>query len=215
MQPDERKLGHMDFDTLNAMIPYAKGGKEKALRMSPYPLITLAMPGRHWDQTTPRGGDFVVMVTDPGRGWTDHQFKHDDIFEDLQARRDISQESADELVQQYFEVVVLGHDPDHFADHWLGPRYIDGLDSLVHPLSFLQATQCLAVAEHRRYAKFEGQGGGRYLPLRFAAGIAAGEWNYADAKIMQKRGRPGVEQLEKEMGVPKITQELLKCLKET
>jgi hypothetical protein len=176
--------------------------------MNPYPLITLAMPGRHWDQTSPTGGDFVVMVTDPDVSWTEHQFKHDDIFDDLESRRKIAPELCTLLMEEYFQVVT-GEDPDQFAGEWT----TEFMPHLLHPLSFLHATQCLAVAEYRRYARFEAKGGGRYLPLRFAAGIVAGEWDASTAKNIQKRGRPGVESLEATYGVPEITKRLLDMLK--
>ncbi len=198
----------MNFEELDEFIPYARDGKEKILRMTPYPLITLAMPGRHWDQTTPTGGDFVVMVTDTDMAWTEHQFKHDDIFDDLQERKRVAPELCELLMEEYF-LVVTGADPDVFSDEWT----TELMPHLLHPLSFLHATQCLAVAEHRRYARFESKGGGRYLPLRFAAGIVAGEWDAETAKQIQKRGRPGVESLEAKYGTPEITQRLLDSLK--
>jgi hypothetical protein len=84
------------------------------------------------------------------------------------------------------------------------------LGGLVSPLLFLQAVQCLAVAEHRRYARFEPQWGGRYLPFRFGAGIEEGLWTAAQAIDKQKKGRPGVEMLERQFGVPFMTKELMR-----
>lgn len=190
----------MDFDELNGFIPYAKGGKEKVLRMSPYPNITLAMPGRHAQQTVPVGGDFVVMVNDPVFGYDDHQFKHIDIFQDVFVKRE--HEDIDFFMRAYLSVVTqddpLGYSP---GDATLMPG--------IQFTTFLCAAQCLAVAEHRRYAKHENKFGGRYLPFRFAAGIAEGLWTVAEAADLQKRGRPGVEMLENKNGVPIHTQELM------
>lgn len=193
----------MKFDKLNAMVPYVTGGKQKILTMHPYNAITLALPGRHANDTTPVGGDFVVMVDDDSLDWTRHQFTHTDLFMDLQAKRDDLPGKSNRLMEYYLEVVLNGFDPDK--------ALTDDLDGLpgVHPQTFLYAVQALAVAEHRRYARFESKFGGRYLPFRFGAGIVEGLWTATAAAEKQKRGRPGVEWLEKDFGVPVLTKELM------
>jgi hypothetical protein len=190
----------MKFSELHETIPYAKGGKEKVLRYSPYPNITLAMPGRHAQDTVPIGGDFVVMVTDPIYPVTDHQFTHTDIFKDME----LKQGKNGFLMIDYLKIVKDGQDPVDFTVED-APGFMPGL----HPKTFLYAVQCLAVAEHRRYAKYESKFGGRFLPFRFAAGIAEGLWTAADAANLQRKGRPGVEMLEKQKGVPLLTKELM------
>jgi len=192
----------MKFDKLHAMIPYVTGGKQKVLEMHPYNAITLAMPGRHAQDTDPVGGDFVVMVDDEDMDWTKHQFTHTDIFLDLQAKTDADPIHAINLMDAYHFVVKTGADPEKF-DY----ENYDGRG--VHPQTFLYAVQCLAVAEHRRYARYEAKWGGRYLPFRFAAGIVEGLWTATDAAEKQRRGRPGVEWLEKDHGVPTLTKELM------
>ena len=190
----------MKFKELNETIPLARGGKAKVLRYSPYPNITLAMPGRHAEQTVPKGGDFVVMVNDPLFGYDEHQFKHSDIFQDVAAKRE--HDDIDFFMKAYLAVVTeddpLGFSP---GDGVLMPG--------LHTTTFLCAAQCLAVAEHRRYAVHEAKYGGRYLPFRFAAGIAQGLWTAADAADLQKKGRPGVEMLENKNGLPLLTKELM------
>lgn len=195
----------MKFQTLNDMIPYVLGGKQKVLTMHPYNAITLAMPGRHATDTLPRGGDFVVMVDDDEMDWTRHQFTHTDLFNDLYNKGQSSPDSAARLMEDYLKVVRDGVDPERIdAEH-------EGLDAIgVHPQTFLYAIQCLAVAEHRRYAQHEAKWGGRYLPFRFGAGIVEGLWNATDAAEKQRRGRPGVEWLEKDFGLPALTKELMK-----
>lgn len=191
----------MDFKTLHETIPYAKGGKEKVLRYSPYPNITLAMPGRHALDTDPIGADFVVMVTDPIYPVVDHQFTHTDIFKDIEKR------GVGDSTIRFYSRIIQGEDPvgvDLICD--LGCYHHEGT---VNRMTFLYAVQCLAVAEHRRYAKYETKFGGRYLPFRFAAGIAQGLWTAADAANLQKKGRPGVEMLERLHGVPELTKELM------
>lgn len=181
----------MDFKTLHANLPYVKGGKKHILEHSPYNAVHLAFPGVHAEDTDPIGGDFVVMVDDEDLGWARHQFTHNDIFSDLQDKTEQYPTDAADLMKDY-QRVVNGEDPNRlpirfYALDWVG----------LNPTTFLYAVQCLAVAEHRRYAKFEPKGGGRYLPARFASGIVAGAWNKTDCANMQKRGRPGVEILEK------------------
>lgn len=189
----------MKFDKLNEMIPYVMGGKQKILTMHPYNAITLAMPGRHAKDTIPLGGDFVVMVDDDDKDWTRHQFTHTDLFHDLAVRTG----SGAELMEMYLRIVRDGADPEKMD--------VDDLvlSWCIHPQTFLYAVQCLAVAEHRRYAQHEAKFGGRYLPFRFGAGIVEGLWTATDAAERQRRGRPGVEWLEKDYGVPTLTKELM------
>ena len=191
----------MKFEELNDMTPYVLGGKQKVLTMSPYTNITLAMPCRHAADTTPKGGDFVVMVT--GNNWNKHQFTHTDLFQDLELKKTTmpEPERATKLMESYL-TIVKGGDVDLSEN--LNPWGI-GLTQA----TFLYAVQCLAVAEHRRYAVHEAKWGGRYLPFRFGAGIVEGLWTAADAADKQKRGRPGVEWLERDHGTPLLTKELI------
>jgi hypothetical protein len=193
---------------LNQMVPNVTGGKPKILSMHPYNAITLRMPGRHAKDTDPVGGDFVVCVDDENMDWIEHQFTHTDLFMDLQDKRDFcvgnedSALAAEDLMNDYYKVIYEGTSPDLKAEvrtDWPG----------LHAQTFLYAVQCLAVAEHRRYARFEPKFGGRYLPFRFGAGIVEGLWTATDAAEKQKRGRPGVEWLEKDFGVPTLTKELM------
>ena len=197
----------MKFDKLHAMIPYVTGGKQKVLEMHPYNAITLAMPGRHAGDTDPVGGDFVVMVDDNWMDWTKHQFTHTDLFMDLQKKVDVGPYSKSHLVyrfmEQYQAVVRRGANPEKIDTEMF--ECMPGL----HPQTFLYAVQCLAIAEHRRYSQYEAKFGGRYLPFRFGAGIVEGLWTATDAAERQRRGRPGVEWLEKDYGVPTLTKELM------
>lgn len=193
----------MKFDKLHDMIPYVQGGKSKILSMHPYNAITLRMPGRHASDTDPVGGDFVVCVDDENMDWVEHQFTHTDLFNDLAAKREAFPGKSVILVEDYLDVVFAGADPEKMD--WADADFPG-----IHPQTFLYAVQCLAVAEHRRYARFESKFGGRYLPFRFGAGIVEGLWTATDAAEKQKRGRPGVEWLEKDHGVPVLTKELMK-----
>ena len=189
----------MKFEKLNDMIPYVMGGKQKVLTMHPYNAITLAMPGRHAKDTLPKGGDFVVMVDDEKMDWTRHQFTHTDLFRDLEIKALDNKVMTTTLMHDYLDI-IKGSGP---------AMWVDSILPGIHAQTFLYAVQCLAVAEHRRYAKYEPQFGGRYLPFRFGAGIVEGLWTATDAAERQRRGRPGVEWLEKDHGVPLLTKELM------
>lgn len=190
----------MKFSKLQETIPLARYGKEKSLTMEPYKGITLAMPGRHAEDTTPKGGDFVVMVTDPNIKWRRHQFKHDDIFFDVELKAADQPVTTNVFMENYLEVIATGSDPIGIL-----ALPLPGLNTNL----FLQAVQCLAVAEHRRYAQHENKFGGRFLPFRFAAGIAEGLWTAEECVKVQRYGRPAVERLEKNTGVPLLTQRLM------
>lgn len=191
----------MKFQKLNDNIPYVVGGKSKILTMHPYNAITLAMPGRHAKDTDPIGGDFVVMVDDDFMDWTRHQFTHIDLFKDLELKARVDPDQTHRLMGHYLQV-IQGADPDKmdWSEHNLPG---------IHPETFLRTVQCLAVAEHRRYAKHEARWGGRYLPFRFGAGVTEGLWTATEAAEKVRRGRPGVEWLEKDHGVPTLTKELI------
>lgn len=190
----------MNFTDLQNHIPYARFGKEKSLEMKPYPNITLALPGRHAEDCSPKGGDFVVMVTDKDMKWKRHQFTHTDIFKDIEVK---SPDSNIGFFMNQYLGVICGDDPGKIS---LGTNLsMPGINFN----TFLYAAQCLAVAEHRRYHQYESKFGGRFLPFRFAAGIAEGLWTATDATDKQKRGRPGVEWLEKDFGLPALTKELM------
>lgn len=189
----------MRFSELHEIIPYARYGKAKSLTMQPYNGITLALPGRHAEDTSPKGGDFVVMVDSEKLNWTRHQFTHTDIFKDVYKKAQVSQRLTNKLMEDYAAVI----------DNNAIPPVWERLDLPgLHPQTFLYAVQCLGVAEHRRYHQHESRLGGRYLPLRFAAGIAQGLWTATDAAEKQRRGRPGVEWLENDYGVPEVTGDL-------
>jgi len=149
------------------------------------------------------------MVNDPALTYNgrdaagEHQFNHDDIFRDIELRRRSSAYKTDDFCRFYMEV-IKGVDP---LDN---PFPRAGINSVIENFTFFQAVQCLAVAEHRRYARYENKFGGRYLPFRFSAGIAEGLWTANDAAATARKGRPGVELLEKTHGVPKLTQELMR-----
>ncbi|QWT30058.1 hypothetical protein SEA_TUNATARTARE_196 [Streptomyces phage TunaTartare] len=189
----------MDFKTLHEAIPYSTGEKLHVMEMKPYPNITLSMPGRHQNDTDPKGGDFVVMVDSESLGWVKHQFTHGDLWHDLQKKLVADNAKATLLMKEYAKIVRGAE-----ANVWpvRNPELSDPWASTLDPQTFLHAVQCLAVAEHRRYWPHECQGGGRYLPARFSMGIIEFKWTAKDAEQYQYRGRQGLENLIKEKGRP-------------
>ena len=161
------------------------------------------MPGRHAKDTVPKGGDFVVMITDPAFKLKEHQFSHDDIFKDVELRHADSNEATSGFMKNYLEIVAYEEDVENCV-FWPTPA------GCIDTMTFFAAAQALAVAEHRRYARYEKQFGGRYLPFRAAAGIAEGLWDASLAsERTRKGGRPGIEWLEQEFGTPALTKELM------
>lgn len=191
----------MNFTELNEIVPFARYGKAKSLSMSPFNGVTLLLPGRHAEDTSPKGGDFCVCIDDEKKKWTRHQFTHTDIFRDIEAKSKVDPCLTNELMADYVGIV---HNDEH-VPLWADRKGLPG----VHPQTFLYGVLSLAVAEYRRYARFESKFGGRYLPLRFAAGITEGRWDASQAAEKQKKGRPGVEWLEKDYGVPGHTSDLM------
>jgi hypothetical protein len=188
------------FTELDKKIPHTIGEELHAVTMKPYPNITLAMPGRHQKDTPVPGGDFVVRATDGVKHWREHPFTHVDIFDDVEAKHKDFAAATKDFMFAYAQV-VLGRDPDDFRTHDFVPALTG-----IHPMTFLHAAQCLAVAEHRRYSKHEARGGGRFLPLRFAMGISEGLWTAKDCKDQQRRGRPGLDHLIAQTGpLPVLT----------
>lgn len=205
----------MRFDKLHEMIPYATGGKNHVMSMTPYNGVVLSMPGRHQKDTDPIGGDFVVMVSDFSLGWVNHQFTHDDLFKDFERKTQESQYHAENLLLDYVQV-AFGEDPAKME--WHRPSHhptgldlqpaTDTWDETLHPQTFLYAVQCLAIAEHRRYHQHEAKGGGRFLPVRFVSGIVQGLWTAEDCKKVQRRGRLGLDHLISVHGKPTPLKEL-------
>lgn len=189
----------MNFLELHELVPLARYGKPKSLSMSPFKNIVLLMPGRHAEDTSPKGGDFVVCLSDSNMNWKNHQFKHDDIFNDVEAKTLHDPVTTQRLVNDYLNIIAINSDVPSWSD--------EGLPG-IHAQTFLHGILALAVAEHRRYAQHEPKFGGRFLPFRFAAGIAEGLWTAHDAIQKQRFGRPAVERLERDKGRPVLTQKL-------
>lgn len=174
--------------------------------MFPYNGVQLRMPGRHAEDCSVKGGDFVVIVDDSDINWSSHRFTHSDLFHDIALKTTADKANAELLMEHYYSVVVDGADPAKLV--WERGEFTNSL----HPQTFLYAVQCLAVAENRRYGQHNAKGGGKFLPLRFSAGVVAGNWSASEGSKVQKYGRPAVERLEREQGLPALTKKLLDTL---
>ena len=197
----------MNFNELHELIPYATGKKNHVLEFSPYNAVEIRLPGRHQQDTVPPGGDFLITIDDDALGWTSHQFTHDDLFKDFERRRESKYQVDKNFLNRYYDVIVEGTDPGK----WSMSR--SKHEGLIHPQILITALQVLGVCEHRRYHQHEPRGGGRFLPLRFSAGIFEGKWNASDAISLQRRGRIGAEILEKAHGMPDATTRLKASIK--
>lgn len=186
------------LDELNRDIPFVTGNELHIAGTEVYPGVKILMPGKHQNETVPPGGDAVITVTDLSVGWSDRKFSHTDFFKDIEEKRKHSIEQTNQLMKEY--LAMLKQQP-----LVVGTYFLPG----VQPHLCLYSWQVLAVIEHRRYKQWESQWGGMYLFPRFAFGIAEGLWTAADAANLQKKGRPGVEILEKMHGLPELTNRLM------
>jgi hypothetical protein len=152
--------------------------------------IQVAQPGKYWDKTTPPGGDFVVRVASRRARWNKRPFTHDELFEDVEEKTLFRPLWARRILMPALAtVVVCGAAPEAFDR--IERDDAPGLETA----ALLTASQCLALAESRRFAYMEKSGGGRYLPGEFALGIADTRWTAADAAAPQKVGIDGVRSL--------------------
>ncbi len=183
---------------LNTDIPFVVGNELHVVGTEVYPGVKIMMPGKHQHETSPVGGDAVITITDLSVGWTEHKFSHTDFFKDIEMKAQYSQSQTEELMKEYISMLKMN-------PLVVGQYSLPGVQAHL----CLYSWQVLAVIEHRRYRQWEKQWGGMYLFPRFIFGIAEGLWTAADAANLQKRGRPGVEMLEKQYGVPILTKELM------
>lgn len=194
----------MKFNDIHAMVPYEHEGELHSNTLQVYPDVRVKYPGRHALDTSPIGGDFVVEVNCANAQWDWKQFTHGDIFIDIEDKSEFDREFMMERGIVDLAAIVKG-------DKGVGtttPLGALGLPGLRYK-TLLQASQALAVAEHRRYHQFEKNGGGRFLPLRFAVGIVYGFWTSQDAIRVQRRGSHGLRELTKEFGNPPTVRKIM------
>jgi hypothetical protein len=192
----------VNFDEVHKLVPYETQGRLHSNSLNVYTDVRVKYPGRHALDTDPIGGDYVVEALCDVAEWDWKQFTHTDIFKDVQLKTDANSEWMQSVGIKQLADVVSGSEIPHPLDV---PENLPGVRWSV----LLRASQCLAVAEHRRYHRYEAGGGGRFLPLRFAVGIVYGHWNESDASRVQRRGIHGYRELTKEFGSPPTVKALL------
>lgn len=196
----------MDWDHLNEAVGFAVPTPQTPLHSRNLLVhrgqgkeVWVARPGRHWNETYAPGGDFVVSVmsssatTLAGEVWDEHKFTHADLFHDFESK--VSAQPAfmrDTFAPALVRVTAEGADAEVLASTLSIPQ-LPGLEVSV----VLVASQCLALAEHRRYRAYE-PSGGRCMPTRFAIGIIFGIWSASYAANVQKSGARGLNQLRRE-----------------
>lgn len=183
------------FDELNNLIPFAPKGEKHSTVTVCYPGVVVKGPGKYGPS------DFVVEVTDDAIGWKDKQFTHVDLFNDIQVKTNTDSDfMQDKFAEQLAGTIMGNYDPDSDFNPCADVTLVPHLGLRYSTL--LQCSQALAVAEHRRYARYEANGGGRFLPARFAIGIIYKYWTAEDAAAVQKSGMPGLKMLLKAKGHP-------------
>jgi hypothetical protein len=192
----------MTFDELNLYVPYVTpkdGHKLHGLKTELSKYVRVGSPGKYWDKTTPIGGDYVVEVDDAIAGWKFRKFRHDHLFEDLAEKARADADWMQKVFAPALVRVVFGASPDELYE-----ENDPGLPG-VNASTLLAASQALALAEHRRYARMEAAGGGRFLPVRFAMGIVFEIWPASEATRVMYQGLPGLHSLEARFGTaPKL-----------
>lgn len=186
----------MDWNALEKAIPYvSRQSTPEAPNLvtvvydAPDGSVMARQPGLYWDLTTPRGGDFLITLTDRAASWHEKPFTHRDIFSDIQSKTLAAPEWMRLTFARALVLVVAGEqDPDAVAPE--APPELPGASSR----GLLRAAQCLALCEHRRYKQYEPVGG-RCLPMRYCLGIIHQLWTAEQAGACEKKGRTGLYEL--------------------
>lgn len=199
----------MDFDDLNTHIPFVTEGKlhsqVSSIIVNSDFAVQVMQPGKYKDKTEIPGGDFVVVVTCKDAKWKSFKFKHDHLFDDIELKTaTFPTFMQEEFAPALADVIYNKENPSVY-------RFKNVEVPGLHPQALLYASQALALAEHRRYSRFEATGGGRFLPARFALGIIYGHWTSQDAKLVQYTGAPGIRRLEQSYGTPPRLKELARA----
>lgn len=182
----------MKFDQLDKLIPRVPADKSKLHTNTMYVSggfgwsVRVKWPGKHKDSH----GDFVVEVLSESV-WDDyHQFKHADLFADVQAKA-----AADgELINGWWIENLLGTAQGTERPSRFYPLECD-LPG-VHLDALTNAMQALTVCEYRRYPQGDVRGGGRYLPVNYMLAMLQGYWGPDDAAKQMRVGFPALRKLD-------------------
>ncbi|MGH0053636.1 MAG: hypothetical protein ACQ5SW_09635 [Sphaerochaetaceae bacterium] len=192
------------FEELHEELPFLEKGKKHSKVLEPYESVRCKFPGKYASKT--KGGDFVVE-TDTNGKWV--PLRHKDYFRDVEVKSDKDQEWVlRDFIPQYLMAIGVDVDTSLFPLRKGGYVWPEGYNytrELGYQTSIIiQTLQLIAVAEHRRYAKYEPEGG-RFLLPRFLIGIACGCWTADEANYHLKQGKPGLERLRAEKGLREPT----------
>lgn len=175
----------MDWDTLNDLIPWQVESWDtpEITIHSSHGRVTVRKGKKTKKETEPPGGDFIVSVTSDtattpaGKSMATHRFDQSTLLRDFERKTDASAAfMRDAFAKALVRVVAEGENPATLVQELSPPLNVPGID--VETL--LVASQCLALSEHRKYARNEPLGG-RCLPTRFALGVIFGLWSAFDA----------------------------------
>lgn len=191
--------GTLDWATLERHIPGDRVSDDGHLHHEVIELfddgrsgVTASLPGKHWPETDPPGGDFRIGVTSRAAGWDDEGFSYRRFFDDLASKSNRADaETRIELIRTLYAICSGGEDP---ASSFNG---YDDLPGVEWP-AFLVATQALALQEHRRYRELEGDRGGRHLLPEFAFGLILDIWTAEEATLYVVQGPLGLRVLREE-----------------
>ena len=187
------------FDEINDELPYITEGDKHKETIPVYSDIQVKFPGKYAKQT--KGGDFVVQTLTNGR-W--RPLRHKDFFRDVEMKSEFDQAWLVEDILPWYLRTITSDESDVHEPTWAygeqdawpdGKNWVDVLG--YHSITLVRTLQLIAVAEHRRYAKYEPEGG-RFLLPRFLIGIACGGWTSDEANYHLKQGKPGLIKLRAE-----------------
>lgn len=191
---------------LDKLVPWLSGPDLHSVALPLYQAsdgtwaVEVRQPGKHQDETYEPGGDFVVVVFSRSAGWEKGKMvQHQQVFKDVEekCRRD---EHRDFMEARFLPVLywAMGYG-DAYPPHSLkseAPADLPGLEID----ALLASSQALALAEYRRFRKYEARGGGRQLPARLIAGIIERRWNALECAAARGNGLRHLNLLHAERG---------------
>lgn len=189
------------FEQLNDELPYVESGDKHSVVVEPYEDVRCKFPGKYASKTA--GGDFVVETYTNGK-WI--PLRHKDYFKDIERKSEFDQAwVVEDLIPWYLAAISddttsASMPTGLYGEYEAWPEGMNWAEPMGYQTDVIVRTlQLIAVAEHRRYAKYEPEGG-RFLLPRFLIGIACGCWTADEANYYLKVGKPGLDKLRSERG---------------
>lgn len=184
----------MRWEELDHAVPQARTPDVVVLLSQPTVVASTASfvlralsPGRRWAETNPPGGDFQLEID--GSTYKG-PLGYREFFTQLDVLASGEQASWKRLLIRALAATALdGEDPDRLTPLFDTPGEIA-------PLLF--TAQALSLAEHRRFAETEEDGGGRRLVAELGLGVILGRWTPSEASDAAGHGHIGLRQLRDE-----------------